>query len=111
MKTPRRFLLAAAAAAVLAGCTTLRSEHVLTGSPSAPWTGEVKVSMEGAPVAGEYEEVAIVSASGSAFDGLPTVLGALRERAASLGCNAVVRIRYDRGTSQTTATGVAVRMR
>lgn len=111
MKTPRR-LLAAIAAAALAGCITLRTEHVLTGAPRPAWSGDVKVSMEGAAVAGEYDEVAIVTATGSAMDAtLPAVLGALQQRAASLGCNAVIRVRYDRGATAATATGVAVRMR
>jgi hypothetical protein len=111
MKTPR-LLLAVAACAALAGCITLQTEHVLTGRARTPWSGEVKVSMEGAQVAGEYEEVAIVTATGRAMDAtLPAVVGALQQQAAALGCNAIIRVRYDRGAQAATATGVAVWMR
>lgn len=104
-----------AAAAALSACVlgpTLRSEHVLTGLARAPFNGEVRIVMEGAPSPGEVEEVAIVTATGSAADAsLPAVLGALQREAAALGCTAVVRVRYDRGSSGATATGVAVRLR
>jgi hypothetical protein len=39
---------------------------------------------------------------------LAAVLGALQDEAARLGCNAVIRVRYDRGAESATATGVAV---
>jgi uncharacterized protein YbjQ (UPF0145 family) len=100
------------AAATLAGCVTLRAEHVVTGSVSPAFTGVVKIVMEGVPVAGEYEEVAIVTATGGALDAaLPTVIAALQKEAAALGCNAVIRVRFDRGSEAATATGVAVRMK
>lgn len=97
------------AVSMMSGCMTLKAEHVLTGQPRPPWSGEVRVLMEGAPIAGEYTEVGIVTASGSAADAtLPTVVSALQREAATLGCNGVIRVRYDRGTSTATATGVAV---
>ena len=98
-------------AALAAGCATqvLRSEHVLTGTARAAWPGEVKVLMEGAPVPGAYDEVAIVNATGSASQAtLPAVIGALQDEARRLGCNAVIRVRYDRGAQSASATGVAV---
>jgi hypothetical protein len=68
--------------------------------------------MEGSPVAGEYDEVAIVSAVGTGeFGALPSVLNGLTSEAAKLGCNAVIHVRYDRGAQSATATGIAVRMR
>jgi hypothetical protein len=99
-------ILAAAAAA----CVTMRTEHVLTGAarPDA-WSGEVKVLMEGAPVPVKYEEIAIVNATGVAREAtLPAVIGALQDEARKLGCNAVIRVRYDRGAHNASATGVAV---
>jgi uncharacterized protein YbjQ (UPF0145 family) len=39
------------------------------------------------------------------------VLDALKREAASLGADAVIGVRYDRGSSGATATGVAVRTR
>ncbi len=96
----------------IAGCVTVKAEHVLTGTPRAAYVGSVKVVMDGAPAGGEYEEVAIVSATGSGSDAaLPAVLGALQADAASLGCDAVIHVRYDRGVQSATATGVAVRLK
>ena len=93
------------------GCVgvTLRSEHALTGTPRAAYPGTVSIVMEGSPVPGDYEEIAIVTATGSGLDAsLPTILSALQREAASLGCNAVIRVRYDRGSESATATGVGV---
>ena len=98
----------------IAGCTTvnLKAEHVLVGTPGAVYTGTVKVVMDGAPVPGAYEEVAIVTATGAGnAASLPVVLGALQGEAASLGCDTLVRVRYDRGAESATATGVAVRLK
>ena len=39
---------------------------------------------------------------------LPAVIGALQDEARRLGCNAVIRVRYDRGAQSASATGVAV---
>lgn len=102
-------ILIALAAMALTGCFALTSEHLRTGAARAAYAGEVKVLMEGAPVQGEYDEVGIVTASGSGLQAtLPAVIEALRKEAAALGANAVVRVRYDRGASGATATGVAV---
>jgi hypothetical protein len=55
------------------------------------------------------QEIAIVSATGSpSVVGLQDIVGALQAEAASVGANAVVRVRYDVGASTATATGVAV---
>lgn len=102
-------LLAIGLTGCLAGVT---AEHVLTGSPGAAYGGPVRIVMEGEAGAREFEEVAIVTATGSGYSAsLPEVLGALQREAASLGCDAVVRVRYDRGVSSATATGVAVRLK
>ena len=98
--------------AVLSGCVTLKAEHVITGTPRAPFAGEVKVVMENAPLTGEYEEVAILNSAGVGQDStLPSVIKALQAEAASLGCNAVIRVRFDQGLTQASATGVAVFMK
>jgi hypothetical protein len=108
----KRLLLLAVAAAAACAAPPLR-EHVLTGTARpAAWPGEVKILMEGAPVEGKYEEVAIVSATGGGTNAsLPAVIGALQDEARELGCNGVIRVRYDRGSlSNASATGVAVWM-
>ena len=104
--TSRMLLLVALAAAC---ATPLRSEHVLTGTARPAWSGDVKILMEGAPVPSSYDEVAIVNATGSTGEAtLPAVIGALQDEARQLGCNAVIRVRYDRGAQSASATGVAV---
>jgi ABC-type sulfate transport system permease subunit len=108
----RRAVTAVLAAAALSGCVTLKAEHALTGPPRTAWSGPVRIVMEGAPAPGEYDEIAIVTATGAGADAtLPTVLDALQREAATLGANAVVRVRYDRGSAAATATGVAVVLR
>jgi uncharacterized protein YbjQ (UPF0145 family) len=103
-----------ACALALSGCamaTPVQAEHVLTGAPREAYTGVVKVVMEGAEVGAPYEEIAIVSATGSGDRAtLSEVLGALQREAASVGADAVIRVRYDRGATSATATGVAVRL-
>lgn len=100
-------------AVILSACVAARTstEHVLTGTPGAPYTGEVRIFLEGSPVSAPYQEVAIVSATGQGPESLlPAILGALQAEAAQLGCDAVIRVRYDRGQSSATATGVGVRL-
>ena len=93
--------------APVSACATVRSEHVLTGAPGPAYTGQVRIAMEGAATAGEWEEVAIVTATGTHYYAeLPTVIAALQDEAARLGCNAVFRVRYDRGMNSASATGV-----
>lgn len=103
-----RRILAIAAALALAGCVTLRAEHALIGTARAPWSQDVKVLMEGAPVPAGAQEIAIVSATGAPAVGLQGIVRALQAEAAAVGANALVRVRYDVGASTATATGVAV---
>jgi hypothetical protein len=106
----RRTLLLVLACAGLSACATVRSEHVLTGAPGPAYGGPVAISMEGAALPGRFEEVAIVTAMGTHhLAELPSVMAALQGEAALLGCNAVVRVRYDRGAASASATGVAGR--
>ena len=105
----RSRLLVLVAVLAAACANQLRSEHVLTGGARPAWPGEVKVLMEGAAIPSAYDEVAIVNATGSAGEAtLPAVIGALQDEARKLGCNAIIRVRYDRGTNSASATGVAV---
>ena len=68
--------------------------------------------MDGSPMPANYEEVAVVSATGANGNAtLGVVLAALQKEAASLGCDAVLRVRYDQGQRMASATGVAVRMK
>jgi hypothetical protein len=93
-------------------CATVKSEHAVTGTPGPAYAGDVKIAMEGAAVPAAYDEVAIVSSTGTGeAAALPAVLSGLKSEAASLGCDAVIHVRYDRGASSASATGVAVRTR
>ena len=104
-----KVVVVALAAVALAGCVMLRSEHVVTGKARPPFGGKVTISMDGAPFERPYEEIAIVTTTGTSTQAtLPAVLEALKREAASVGANAVVRVRYDRGSGAATATGVAV---
>jgi hypothetical protein len=106
MKTLVAVLLVAAGASCATG---LKSEYVLTGAQRPPYTGPVRVVLDGTPFEGTFTEVAIVSATGGGGDAtLPAVVGQLQSQAAKLGCNAVIRIRYDHGSNNASATGVAV---
>ena len=106
MKTFAAILLLASSASCPYG---VRSDYVLTATPRAPYSGPVKVILDGAPITGTFSEVGIVSATGGGADAtLGVVLGQLQAQTAALGCNAVIRVRYDQGASNSTATGVAV---
>jgi hypothetical protein len=105
-------ILAVATLVAAIGCAPLESEHVLTGARQAAFAGDVKVVMEGVRFERAYDEIGIVTATGGgAAAELPRVLDALKREAASLGADAVIGVRYDRGSSGATATGVAVRTR
>jgi len=99
------------AAALLAlGCARLKTDHVLVGVPGSPHSGQVRIAMEGAPEP-TIEEVAIlqVAASGHKSD-LPHLVEALTKEAQRLGCDAVVRVRLDKGATQATVSAVAGRI-
>jgi hypothetical protein len=97
---------------------TLRGRSFLARAPRernvvrrAAWSGEVKVLMEGEPVGFAYDEVAMITATGSGPQATPAALvEALQEEARKLGCNAVIRVRSDRGIENASALGVAVWM-
>jgi len=99
------------ALAMATSCVHPTGEHALTGEPRQPFAGEVKVMVDGAALELPYEEVAIVSATGSGLDAaLPQIIAALQEETRKVGGNAVIRVRYDRGSSSASAIGVAVWM-
>jgi hypothetical protein len=91
-------------------CSRTDTNRVITGPRGAPYGGTVAVYMETAQPPPQFVEVAIVQAIGYGFDAdLAHVVAALREEAARLGCDAVIRVRVDQGSSQASGTGVAVR--
>jgi len=99
------------ALAIAASCAHPMGEHALTGAPRQPFTGDVKVIVDGAALDFPYEEVAIVSATGSGRDAaLPQIIAELQTETRKVGGNAVIRVRYDRGSDSASAIGVAVWM-
>jgi hypothetical protein len=94
--------------ALLAACGSLRTEHVVTGTPRAPREGEVTVVMQGQAPPPDFEEVAIVQTVGiGIYSSLEDVVDGLRTRARMLGCDTVINVRIDSGTSSTSASAIA----
>jgi hypothetical protein len=103
--------LAVVLALLVAACGTTNRYRVLTGVPGpAGNQAEVAFVPEGRGLPASFTEVAIVQAVGHGTHAdLTHVLEGLRVEAASLGCNAVVRMRIDRGATMAYGSGVAVR--
>ena len=98
-----------ASACFLLNLGNTSTSHVLTGPASAAYTGEVTVKLDGEPLPQNYQEVAIVQAVGTgSHANLEHIVQGLKEEAAKLGCNAVFRVKIDQGSSNASATGVAV---
>lgn len=108
MKRTHALALTLATAAL--GCGTTSTHRVVIGPVAPAQRGGVLVLSEGAALPDTYAEVAIVQAIGRGTHAdAEHVLEGLRAEAATLGCDAVVRVHIDQGTNQTSATGVAIR--
>jgi hypothetical protein len=111
----RRLAILCGVGAVLvavASCGSTTTHHVLTGKPSHARGGDVRVVMESAEVPAGIDEVAIVQAVGQGTEAdLEHVIEGLKEEARALGCDVVVRVRIDQGSSTAAASGVAGRLR
>jgi hypothetical protein len=105
----RRAFLVAAALAV-AGCGHTETHAAMLRAPQ-PRTSKVELYVMGqAPPARPYYEIALVQAIGFGSDATPEdVAHALNEKAASLGCDAVVRVYIDVGYSRANASGTCVK--
>jgi hypothetical protein len=90
----------------------VRTEAVLTGKAGQAHVGRVEILLEGQPAPPILEEVAIVQAQvQGTYVSLERLLDSLRNQAASLGCNALVRVKIAQGESMASAIGIAVRTR
>ena len=106
----KRIILLSVLSLFTAACGTTRTSRVVTGKESAPYSGEVKILMDGTPVPEGMQEVALVQAIGHGFHAdLEHVIQGLRAEAATLGCDAVVRVKVDQGSTQASANGVCMR--
>lgn len=96
--------------ASLAGCGTVRTSRVITGSPQPPYGGNVSVLMDGVALPQNAVEVALVSSRGTGtMAKLEDVIAGLRNEAGSLGCDCVARVKFDQGATIATATGVCLK--
>jgi hypothetical protein len=113
-RTVRRIgicLIVAALLGAVVACGRLEAHYVLTGTPAAPYSGDVRVVLEGAPEPEGVQEVAIVQAVGTLQHArLEDLVEALKGQARALGCDAVVHVRVDQGSSTASASGVAGRL-
>jgi hypothetical protein len=98
-------------AASALGCGTLTTHHVLTGPRAGPYSGNVRVVLEGVAEPPGLQEVAIIQAVGDGTRAnLESLVSGLQEEAASLGCDIVVHVHVDQGSSKASASG-ALRQR
>jgi hypothetical protein len=95
------------AASLSAACVGTRTYRVLVGNTAAPHQGRIALFLNGARAPDAFEEVAVVQAVGGDMEHVVT---ALQREAAQLGCDAIVNMRIDQGSSVTSATGMAVRL-
>lgn len=106
----RRALVAMVACFGLAGCGHTETTAAMLRSPQ-PRSARVELYIANqAPTLRPYYEIAIVQAVGFGTDATPEdVTKALQEKAAQLGCDAVVRVFIDVGYSRANAAGVCVK--
>lgn len=102
--------IVALAAAVL-GCGHTETHQAMLRAPEPPSGLPVELYMADQPIpARPFYEIAIVQATGFGNEARPEdVAKALTERAARLGCDAVLRTFIDQGYSRAHAAGVCVK--
>ena len=95
---------------LLVACGTTTTHAVLTGVPGAPRGGEVQVIMGDAPPPADLKEVGIVQAVGHGTEAdLEHVMMGLKEKALSLGCTVIAKVKIDQGASTASGTGLCMR--
>ncbi|HEX7601212.1 MAG TPA: hypothetical protein VF316_06385 [Polyangiaceae bacterium] len=101
-----------ALAASLIGCAGCGySElHQVVFRTSPPTGRSIEVYMVGQPAPRPFDELALLQIVSTGNQAEPrAVLAALSQRAAELGCDAMVRVRVDTGVTATHGYGVCVR--
>jgi hypothetical protein len=101
----------AATLLVFAGCGHTETHVAMLRAPEArtPHTVELYIADQAAP-ARPFYDIGIVQAIGFGADANPEdVTRALTDKAATLGCDAVVRVFIDSGYSRAHAAGVCVK--
>jgi hypothetical protein len=91
-------------------CGHVDTHEVILRAPAPPSAEPVQVYFLGRSPERAYYEVALLQAVGYGdAESLEAVVRALGERAARIGCDALVRVHVDQGWSRTHAFGVCVR--
>ncbi len=100
------------AVAGLVGCGTVETHTAMLRSPGpAQPSGQVEIYLDDQDPGRLVEELGFVQAYGSGAKATPEdVARALAERAAELGCDAVVRVSIDVGYTRAHAAGVCVKL-
>ena len=95
---------------LLMACGTTTTHSVITGSAGAPRAGDVRILMgDEAPPTG-MTEVGIVQAVGRGTHAdLEHVVAGLKEKALSLGCTVIAKVKIDQGASTASGTGICLR--
>jgi hypothetical protein len=94
----------------LVACGHVDTHELLLRAPAAPSAEPVQVYFLGRVPERAFYEVALLQAVGYGDDeSLEAVVRALTERAAQIGCDALVRVHVDQGWSRMHAFGVCVR--
>ncbi|MEO8798939.1 MAG: hypothetical protein ABI551_13710 [Polyangiaceae bacterium] len=107
-----RSVLGCFAALSLAGCGSTELHEVLLRRPTGAPRGDVELYVIGRPPQRPYYEVALLQAIGNGTHAdVPDVTNALERRAQVLGCDAVVGIHVELGSTRAHATGVCVMWR
>lgn len=107
-----RSVLVCCAALSLAGCGSTELHEVLLRRPTGAPHGEVELYVVGRPPSRPYYEVALLQAIGHGTQAdVPDVTNALARRGQALGCDAVVGIHVELGSTRAHATGVCVMWR
>jgi hypothetical protein len=103
--------LVATAAAALGGCGHTETHAAMLRAPQPPSGKSVELYItDQAPPARPFYDIAIVQAIGFGTEANPEdVTRALAEKAATLGCDAVVRVSIDIGYSRAHAAGVCAK--
>jgi hypothetical protein len=107
----KRLLLLLLGAGVLAGCGHTETHQAMLRGAQAPTGKPVELYMADQPTpARPFYEIALVQSIGFGSDAHPEdVARALTEKAAALGCDAVIRTSIDIGYSRAHAAGVCVK--
>jgi hypothetical protein len=111
MKAAHWLTLTSLSLIALGGCGHTETHQALLRSPEAPTGRHVELYMADQAVPSRpFYEIALVQAVGFGNEAHPEdVARALTEKAARLGCDAVVRTFIDQGYSRAHASGVCVK--